>query len=430
MLPSAIRYKLTLAATFVLLLTFALPIAALAQSNFPVNLSTDNSSTNASVAAASNPPVKLPPAKGHNGTSATATNVTVASTTGWQQTGLTVQQGNQFTISYISGTWTVDINNYPYVGPDGYPPNIDSQIYQGCKYDSSLAYATLLGQIGNGSDFAVSTGGTFTASASGTLSLRINDQDGCLADIDGSVTMSITVNAAQSLIVNQAWTTDSNNNNKTSFAPGDAINYWAQVNNPNSTTVTATFTLVATGAQTILPWSGSVSVSPGTTNFYYSTTVPGTAPQGTYTFTETVAYNGVSSQGQSQFTVVTSQAVWCQCTTYVANYYSLPPNTYPDAKNWPGWLSGLGWKQTSTPAVGEIVVFQPGFGSGIDQKHGHVGIITSVQSVNKNHNWHITVEGSNQGNSGWYTKDNCTNVSNIQFKSYPKSDTFVSYWTP
>lgn len=129
-------------------------------------------------------------------------------------------------------------------------------------------------------------------------------------------------------------------------------------------------------------------------------------------------------------TIGTPTAVWCECTAYVANYFGLP-STYPDAKNWPGWLPtlGMGWKQVSVPSVGNIVVFQPQFGSGIDQKHGHVGIISSVNSVNNNHNWQITVEGSNQGNSGLYTKDGCTNVNNIPFKSYPQSDTYVSYWT-
>jgi len=163
MLSSAIKHQLTLAATFALLLTLALPIAAQAQSS--------NRSRN---------------------TSAAATNITITSTSGWQQTGMTVQQGTQFMISYVSGTWTVDVNNYPFVGPNGYPPNIDKQIYQGCKYDSSLVYAMLLGQIGNGPDFVIGQGGTFTASASGILSMRINDDDACLGDNAGSIVLTGT----------------------------------------------------------------------------------------------------------------------------------------------------------------------------------------------------------------------------------------------
>lgn len=123
-----------------------------------------------------------------------------------------------------------------------------------------------------------------------------------------------------------------------------------------------------------------------------------------------------------------SSATWCECTTYVANYFGLS-NTYPNAKDWPGWLSKSGWKQVLVPSVGNIVVFQPQFGPGIDQTAGHVGIITAVQPVDNNFDWHITVEGSNQGTSVVYTKDNCTNVLNTQFMAYPKSDTFISYWT-
>lgn len=186
MLRSAIRYRLTLAAMLTLLLTLALPIAALAQSSSLVDLSHRNGSLSPSAAAS---------------------NHTISSTVGWQQTGLTVQQGTQFTISYTSGTWTVDVNNFSPVGPDGYPSNIDQQITPGCKYDSSLPYATLLGQIGNGSDFKVSTGGTFTASQSGMLSLRINDLDACLTDNAGSVVMAV----AGSVSLGGTWINPANN---------------------------------------------------------------------------------------------------------------------------------------------------------------------------------------------------------------------------
>lgn len=136
-----------------------------------------------------------PPSTDHPAISATATNISITSTIGWQPTALSVQQGAQFAISYGSpsptNSWTVDVNNFTFVGADGYTPNIDQQIYQGCKYDPSLPYATLLGQIGSGPSFAVSVGSVFTASASGTLSLRINDDDACLGDNAGSITVGV-----------------------------------------------------------------------------------------------------------------------------------------------------------------------------------------------------------------------------------------------
>src|SRR2546430_6125710 len=101
--------------------------------------------------------------------------------------------------------------------------------------------------------------------------------------------MTVT-NTSSAVTVQKVWTADGNNNTKTSFAPGDTIHYLVQVNNPNSTTVTATFTFVATGPQKIFSWSGSVPVPPGTTSYYYPTTVPSTAPPGTYTLTVTVTY--------------------------------------------------------------------------------------------------------------------------------------------
>lgn len=231
-------------------------------------------------------------------------------------------------------------------------------------------------------------------------------------------------------MVQKVFTADSNNNSTTTFYPGEVIHYMVEAQNTSNTSVTATVTYRATGPQQIYYWSGSASLASGPLRFYSAPTIPTNAPTGTYTITVTITYNGVSSQGQSTFTIATGKAVWCQCTTYVANLFGLPSN-YPNAKDWgsSGYLSRAGWKQVSTPSIGDIVVFQPGFGSGIDQTAGHVGIITAVQSVADNLDWQITVEGSNQETSSVYTKANCTNVSNIPFKAYPKSDTFVSYWT-
>jgi hypothetical protein len=103
--------------------------------------------------------------------------------------------------------------------------------------------------------------------------------------------------------VQKVWTADGNNNTQTSYTPGDAIQYEAQVNNTNSTTVTATFTFLATGPRQIFSWSGSKSVASGTSTISLASTVPFDALEGQYTLTVTVAYNGVSSQGQSQFTI-------------------------------------------------------------------------------------------------------------------------------
>lgn len=119
--------------------------------------------------------------------------VTINSTEGWVETPLMLQAGDEFTVSYISGSWSVDYNLLNYVGPEGYSPEIDSQIFPGCKIVSSLPYARLLGEVGAGSTFSVGSGGTFTANASGYLFLRINDMDSCLVDNDGAVVMEVNL---------------------------------------------------------------------------------------------------------------------------------------------------------------------------------------------------------------------------------------------
>ncbi len=187
-LIGAKSWQLTFIAAFILLSTLALPITASAQSR---SQGRSSSSLRPSVTATSPLTVKSSPVKGSPNPLTGATNVTIYSTTGWQPTGLTVQQGTQYTIYYTSGTWTVDVRNFPSVGPQGYLWDEDQKIAQGCKYDPTLTYATLLGQIGNGSDFVVGKGGVYIAGASGSLSLRINDQDACLGDNSGFIKLTL-----------------------------------------------------------------------------------------------------------------------------------------------------------------------------------------------------------------------------------------------
>ena len=116
----------------------------------------------------------------------------VASTTGWQRSPLHFAIGQRYRIRHVSGKWTVDYRNFPRVGPQGYSKQVDETIYQGCKYDSNVDYAVLLGRIGNGPTFPIGAGGEFMATRSGYLSLRINDGDDCFNDNAGHVVMKIT----------------------------------------------------------------------------------------------------------------------------------------------------------------------------------------------------------------------------------------------
>ena len=140
--------------------------------------------------------LSVAPAAIQPATAATAVTFTISSTTGWQQSPINVTSGEVYALTYLSGSWTVDYRNFPQVGPGGYSDQVDSQIYQGCKYLASSNYAVLLGAVGNGSAFAIGNGGTFTAQASGPLLLRINDDDACLGDNAGSVTMQLETQPA------------------------------------------------------------------------------------------------------------------------------------------------------------------------------------------------------------------------------------------
>jgi hypothetical protein len=126
-------------------------------------------------------------------TAPASATVTVSSTAGWQETPIQLKPGDEYTVTYVSGSWTVDYRNFPYVGPGGYSAQEDAKIYQGCKIDTDETYGVLLGAVGStpGSAFAIGQGGTFTADNNGNLYLRINDDDACLADNSGSVTVTI-----------------------------------------------------------------------------------------------------------------------------------------------------------------------------------------------------------------------------------------------
>ena len=125
-----------------------------------------------------------------------SSTVSVSSTTGWQKTPVHLNSGDKYTVTYVSGTWSVDYRNFPYVGPGGYSEQEDAKIYQGCKIDTSETYGVLLGSVGSapGDAFPIGQGGTFTAGNNGDLYLRINDSDACLGDNNGSVTVTIATN--------------------------------------------------------------------------------------------------------------------------------------------------------------------------------------------------------------------------------------------
>lgn len=256
--------------------------------------------------------------------------VNVSSNVVWQDTGISLNSGDALNVS-ASGSWSADPGD-GYTGPDGYSQTssdnflnlTDIGVCAYCATTQTPHWGALIGYIGNNPPAAGSytstsilpeaqkvfvVGSNFQSNSqpSGELWLTFNDDaySANTGDNAGQVTATVTTTNATSITVQQVWTGDANNNPKTTFAPGAVIHYLVQVVNSGSSAVTATFTLLATGPQQIFSLTTNASVAPGTDAFYASSTVPTNAPGGAYTLTVTVTYNGVSSQGSSQFTVVT-----------------------------------------------------------------------------------------------------------------------------
>ena len=118
--------------------------------------------------------------------------MTVSSRSGWQRTSWVVEAGRLYSFQGISGRWSVDGVNLPYVGIEGYSQAADAQIFKGCKMDPNLPYGILLARIGDGPAFTMPPGLSFSAPGSGTVFLRIHDADRCLVDNDGSVTVGLS----------------------------------------------------------------------------------------------------------------------------------------------------------------------------------------------------------------------------------------------
>ncbi|MET9578845.1 hypothetical protein ABZY30_25315 [Streptomyces massasporeus] len=117
----------------------------------------------------------------------------LSATKGWQNTGFTVEEGETYTVSYLSGTWTVDHRTFPRVGADGYAASVDSRIHQGCKLNDRSPYGSLYLAEGTGdAALPVAQGEILHASRAGSVHLRINDVDRCLADNAGSVRVKLS----------------------------------------------------------------------------------------------------------------------------------------------------------------------------------------------------------------------------------------------
>ncbi|WP_432252951.1 protein kinase domain-containing protein [Streptomyces sp. HNM1019] len=143
-----------------------------------------------------------PPSDGGDAAQPPATStskVTVDATRGWQSaTSTPVRKGDEVTVRYTSGTWTVDSANLPFVGPGGHTAVDDQSLrfaWKDCKVNAAATFGALLGRYpGNpGNPHAVHRAWHFRATRPGTLQLRVNDRDGCLDDNKGALTVTVQI---------------------------------------------------------------------------------------------------------------------------------------------------------------------------------------------------------------------------------------------
>jgi len=115
----------------------------------------------------------------------------VSSQAGWVRAPIELVNGQQYTIR-ATGTWTVDHRNFPAVSAAGYDMSTDQRIWQGCKI-GPYPYAKLLVRDGpNGQPTANGEAALLIAGGEQTIHFRINDDDRCLGDNEGSVRITIT----------------------------------------------------------------------------------------------------------------------------------------------------------------------------------------------------------------------------------------------
>jgi surface antigen len=121
-------------------------------------------------------------------------------------------------------------------------------------------------------------------------------------------------------------------------------------------------------------------------------------------------------QSSEETGAVEQANTWCQCTNYVNNRFALGGG-FPNAQDWGPYLSARGYRQVSTPQVGDIVIYTA---ARMGNTAGHVAVIAGVSSTS------ITNRGANQL-STWATTTEfgCTNVSQ---GAYTRRTTGETYW--
>ncbi|MGY0066966.1 serine/threonine-protein kinase [Streptomyces sp. QTS137] len=129
----------------------------------------------------------------------TSAEQVVGADVGWQPVkAAVVREGDSVTVRFREGEWTVDSNSMPMTGPTGYDAENDRKLEfaEHCKVDPEAPFGTLLTRLSGAQDAQVRPVGdavTFQAAGDGMVELRVNDDEGCLQDNQGELTVSVEV---------------------------------------------------------------------------------------------------------------------------------------------------------------------------------------------------------------------------------------------
>jgi eukaryotic-like serine/threonine-protein kinase len=134
-----------------------------------------------------------------------STAVTVDAAKNWQEVNVPVLRGDKLSLRYTKGTWTVDYRQRPLTGPEGINSREDADLTGfagGCKVNDKAPFGALLGRFSweppGTSHILQQHEWAYTAASNGTLSLRINDEAGCLSDNRGNVDLIVRITRRKS----------------------------------------------------------------------------------------------------------------------------------------------------------------------------------------------------------------------------------------
>jgi len=114
-----------------------------------------------------------------------STEYTVEANKEWQDSGISIKQGDKVSIIYLDGEWRTNPADENYTNAKGYNTPLSMHVSEGANYGALIA------KIGSDNPFEVGNSLVFTAGNSGTLYFQIND--GLLSDNDGNILIQINI---------------------------------------------------------------------------------------------------------------------------------------------------------------------------------------------------------------------------------------------